>query len=107
MTGSADKTCKIFDLRTGTGQNIKPAVTMQATDAVFCGEIVADSNLLIAGCGDGNILAFDIDKNGECVYGYGADNVGALHCLRVTPDKKALITGGDSGQALKINFGGF
>ena len=107
MTGSADKTGKIFDLRAGTGQSLKPAVTMQATDAVFCGEIVGDSNLLIAGCGDGNILAFDIDRNGECVYGYGADNVGALHCLRVTPDKKALITGGDSGQALKINFGGF
>lgn len=43
---------------------------MQTTDAVFCGESI--ENLIIAGCGDGNILAFDIDS-AECLYGYGAD----------------------------------
>ena len=61
----------------------------------------------MTGCGDGNLLAFDMDNGGECVYGYGADNVGAIHCLKVTPDKKALVSGGDSGQALKVIFSGF
>ena len=107
MTGSADKTCKLFDLRSGSGQSLSPSITMQATDAVFCGEVVGESNLIVTGCGDGNILAFDADRDGECVYGYGADDVGAIHCLKVTPDRKALVTGGDSGQALKIIFSGF
>ena len=51
----------------------------------------------MTGCGDGNIVAFDIARGGECLYGYGVDNVGAVHCMGITPDKKALITGGDSG----------
>lgn len=44
---------------------------MNTTDAVFCGKLI-QNNLLITGCGDGNILAFDLDRN-ECIYGYGAD----------------------------------
>ena len=68
---------------------------MKATDAVFCGETV--ENLIVAGCGDGNMLVFDLDRGGECLFGFGADNVGALHCLKVSPDKKSIVTGGDSG----------
>jgi len=73
----------------------KPLNTMKATDAVFCGEVL--KNLVIAGCGDGNILAFDLEKGGECLYGYGADEVGAVHCMKITPDCNNIITGGDSG----------
>ena len=29
-------------------------------------------NIVIVGCGDGNILAYDLD-NGQCLYGYGVD----------------------------------
>ena len=107
VTGAADKTVKLFDLRSGSGKELKPLMICEATDAIFCGEVVGESSLIITGCGDGNLLAFDTDRDGECVYGYGADEVGAVHCLRVTPDRKAVITGGDSGQALKINFSGF
>jgi hypothetical protein len=68
---------------------------MTTTDAVFCGKII-QNNLAIAGCGDGNILAFNLDTN-ECLYGYGADQMGAVHCMAPTEDFSGLVTGGDSG----------
>jgi len=55
ITGSADKTVKKFDIM----NSYKPIAVMNATDAVFCGKII--SNLAVVGCGDGNILAFDLD----------------------------------------------
>ena len=67
VTGSADKTVKKFDIMSG----FKFAASMNTTDAVFCGKMI-QNNLLITGCGDGNILAFNLDSN-ECIYGYGAD----------------------------------
>ena len=91
VTGSADKSVKKFDVMSG----FKLRASMPATDAVFCGKIV-NNNLAIVGCGDGNILAFDLDKD-QCLYGYGADQVGAVHCLAPTEDYSGLITGGDSG----------
>ena len=33
--------------------------------------------------------------------------MGAVHCMMPTEDLSALITGGDSGQGLKIIFNGF
>jgi WD40 repeat protein len=78
---------------------------MDATDAVFCGEAIG--SLVLTGCGDGNILLYDLNKGSEPLWGYGVDNVGAVHCLKVTPDRKAVVTGGDSGQALKLIFSGF
>lgn len=51
---------------------------------------------MIAGCGDGNILAFDL-TNLECLWGYGADEAGAVHCLKITPDHRSLVTAGDAG----------
>jgi len=56
ITGSADKTLKKFDIISG----FKQMASMNATDAIFCGKVV-NNNLAIAGCGDGNILAFDLD----------------------------------------------
>jgi len=37
----------------------REVAAQKSTGAVFCGAIVRDS-LLIAGCDDGNILAFDL-----------------------------------------------
>ena len=74
ITGSADKTVKKFDIMT----SFKPVAVMNTTDAVFCGKVF--DNLAIAGCGDGNILAFDLDQN-KVLYGYGADSIGAVHCM--------------------------
>ena len=66
VTASADKTIKTFDVYSG----FKPLSIMNSTDAVFCGEVL--ENLILVGCGDGNILCFNLDNN-ECLYGYGAD----------------------------------
>ena len=57
VTGAADKTIKTFDLL----DSFKPLSTLNATDAVFCGEVL--ENLIIVGCGDGNILGFDMSTN--------------------------------------------
>ena len=97
MTASADKTIKTFDVYSG----FKPLSIMNTTDAVFCGEIL--ENLELVGCGDGNILCFNLDTN-ECLYGYGADTTGAVHCMKINDDKDCLVTGGDSGLGLCINF---
>jgi len=93
VTGSADKTVKLFDMRKGLNA---PLLKMQATDAVFCGDIL-DDRLALVGTGDGNLLAFDLKGNGECLYGYGADEAGAIHCMKIAPDKRSVITCGDSG----------
>ena len=61
---------------------------------MFCGEVI--SNLCVVGCGDGNILCFDLDKN-ECLYGYGCDTAGAVHCMGINNDQDCIVTGGDSG----------
>lgn len=98
VTGSADKKVKVFDIISG----FKLVSEMNATDAIFCAKLI-DNNLAICGCGDGNILAFDLTQ-GKCVYGYGADSVGAVNCLEMAPDGSGLITGGDSGQGLFIKF---
>lgn len=91
VTGSADKTVKKFDIM----QSFKPIAVMNTTDAVFCGKIIG-GNLALTGCGDGNILAFDLDHH-KVLYGYGADSLGAVHCMMPTEDMSALVTGGDSG----------
>jgi WD40 repeat protein len=97
ITGAADKHIKTFDIFNG----FKPLSVMNTTDAVFCGEVL--QNLVIVGCGDGNILCFDLDSN-QCLFGFGADEKGAVHCMAINDERDALITGGDSGQALCLNF---
>lgn len=62
ITGSADKTLKIFDIASG----FKHFGTMKSTDAVFCLETFDD--ITIAGSGDGSILAYD-NNSQECLYG--------------------------------------
>ena len=79
ITGSADKTVKKFDIL----NSCKPIGVMNTTDAVFSGTVV--QNLAICGCGDGNVLAMDLDQN-KCLWGYGADEKGAVHCVKTTED---------------------
>ena len=42
------------------------------------------------------LLSYDL-QTGECLYGYGADSVGAIHCLGINEDRDCIVTGGDSG----------
>ena len=90
VTGSADKTIKVLDIFNNFGM----VREMNATDAVFCGNIL--ENLCLVGCGDGNILCYDLDS-GDCLYGYGVDQAGAVHCMAINEDRDCLVTGGDSG----------
>jgi len=97
VTASADKTLKVTDVL-----KMETLHELQTTDAVFCGEIV--DNLAVAGCGDGNILVFDLDT-GECLYGYGGSEKGGVRCMKVAEDRKRLVAGGDDGFALALHFG--
>ena len=54
VTGSADRTIKIFDMTSGFSQ----IGELKTADAVFCGDICGD--VLAVGCGDGNLLAYDL-----------------------------------------------
>jgi WD40 repeat protein len=90
VTGSADKTLKTFDIF----NNCAAMSTLKATDAVFCGEVL--DNLVVVGCGDGNILGFNLEDN-QCMWGYGADQTGAVHCLKINDDADCCVTGGESG----------
>ena len=73
--------------------------TANTLDAVFCGDIF--ENFYVVGCGDGNIFGYNIDTM-ECLYGYGADTVGAVRCIKILPEEGRIVTGGDSGQGLQI-----
>ena len=73
--------------------------TGKTMDSVYCGDIY--ENFCIFGCGDGNIMAYSVDTM-ECLYGYGADSVGAVKCIKIFPEVGRIVTGGDSGQGLII-----
>lgn len=82
-------------------RQFKPLTMMSATDAIMCGKTL--EHILIVGSGDGNILCFNLET-GECLYGYGVDEKGAVHCLGINDDQDCIVTGGDSGQALCLNM---
>lgn len=75
--------------------------TLKTTDSVFCGEVV--NNIGIAGCGDGSIIAYNVD-DGDCLYGYGCDPEGGVQCLMATDDRECIVTGGDSGTVMRLDF---
>lgn len=63
ITASADKSLKLTDI----GSGFKQVGAMKATDAVYTLELFDD--IVIAGAGDGSILAYDTNTL-ECLYGY-------------------------------------
>lgn len=74
---------------------------MATTGSVLCGENFG--SIVVVGCADGNILAYNIDIM-DCLFGYGADNAGGVNCLTTALDRRRLITGGDSGVGLLMKF---
>jgi len=62
VTGAADKQLKCWDLRGGSGKGLAPVISTQSTDAIFCGELLDGGNLCVTGCGDGNVIAFDLGR---------------------------------------------
>lgn len=97
ITGSSDKTVKILD----AFMNFRVRSSMNSTGQVLCGELF--NNIVVVGCTDGNVLAFNTDTE-EAMFGFGAESLGGVNCLATTGGKRKLITGGDSGLPLLINF---
>lgn len=97
VTGSADKTIKLFDI----SNNFKQIGVMKTTDSVFCGDIY--NSFIAVGCGDGNLVAYNLDTL-ECLYGFGCDSKGGIKCVKILPDKGKIVTAGDSGEGLQLLF---
>ena len=97
VTGAADNILKVFDMNKG----FKVVGELKSTDAVFCGDIYG--NVCAAGCGDGNLLCYNLDTM-ECAWGYGCEKTGGIKCVKFIPEKMKIITGGDSGQGLELVF---
>ena len=55
ITGSADKTVKCFDIRSGEGKNLNRVKLLKTTDSLMCAQLIDDGNLCVVGCADGNI----------------------------------------------------
>lgn len=102
FTGSADKTIKVFDVKSIMNNNLKEIAVMKSTDAVFCGDLY-ESSYLVTGCGDGNILGYDLNKM-DCVWGYGVEKQGGVRCIQIIPEKNRIVSAGDSGQGIEVLF---
>ena len=97
ITGAADNILKVFDMNKG----FKVVGELKSTDAVFCGDICG--NVCAAGCGDGNLLAYNLDTM-ECAWGYGCEKKGGIKFVKFVPEKMKILTGGDSSQGLELLF---
>ena len=97
ITGAADNTLKVFDMSKG----FKVIGELKSTDAVFCGDICG--NVCAAGCGDGNLLCYNLDTM-ECAWGYGCEKKGGIKFVTFVPEKMKILTGGDTGQGLELVF---
>ena len=94
VTASADKTAKCFDLRGGEGKNLSRVKTLENSDSITCGKILDHGNLCMLGSVDGNITAYDLSsggKDGNSLYSYGTDAVGAVNCMAVCPYYRSLV----------------
>ena len=97
VTASADSSIKVLDV----SMNFQERVQLQATGAVLCGELMED--LFVAGCADGNLLVYDIEME-DCLFGFGGDSQGGVNALAISSDRTRLISGGQSGVPLLLNF---
>lgn len=97
ITASADQSAKILN----PFRNWEEETTITSTSSILCGEAFQD--ILVVGCADGNILVYDTSTS-ECLFGYGADNQGGVNCLTTALNHRKLVTGGENGVPLLINF---
>ena len=60
-------------------------------------------NLVIAGCGDGNMLVYDTN-DGECLYGFGVMQKGEVRDIQITEDGARCVAIGDDYSPYMMNF---
>jgi len=97
ITGSADKTVKVFDI----SDNFKQLGSMTAKAIVCCGSI--HENIAIAGCGDGNMIFYNLDEM-KAAYGFGAVNDGPVNCLKLNTEHTKVVAGVENGHGIILNF---
>jgi WD40 repeat protein len=97
VTGSADKTIKLLDMT----NNFKEIGSLKATDVILSGDLY--ESFLAVGCGDGNILAYNLDTM-ECLFGFGCDNKGGVTNIKIVADKGKIVTAGEGGQGLILKI---
>ena len=68
---------------------------------MFCGDVCG--NIVAAGCGDGNLICYNLAKM-ETLWGYGCEKQGGIKCVKFVPEKMKILTGGDTGQGLELVF---
>jgi len=79
------------------------AVGSLVTKAIICCGVV-HRNVAVAGCGDGNLIFYDIDEM-KTLYGFGAASAGPISCLKLNDTHTRLVAGGDNGHGLVLHFG--
>lgn len=89
---------KVFDI----GLGFKTMGALIAKAVVCCG--VVHKNVAVAGCGDGNLIFYNIDEM-KTIYGFGATSVGPVNCLKLNETHTRLVAGGENGYGLVLHFG--
>ena len=97
VSASADSTIKVLDMFMG----YTTRSSIATNSGILCADIVG--NMLVSGCADGNLIVFDMDSE-EAKFGFGVDNIGGVKCIGITNNKRKVITGGDNGIPLILNF---
>lgn len=97
ITGSADKSLKVLDMSAG----FKPIGSLTAKAVVCCGTV--HDNVAIAGCGDGNLLFYNLDDM-KMKYGFGAMSEGPVNCMKLNEKQTKLVAGGENGHGIVLSF---
>jgi len=95
VSGSFDKTLRIWDLKTGRCQ----ATLEGHTSYVFGVAITPDGKTVVSGSDDKTLKVWDLETN-RCRATLEGHR-GCVHCVAVTPDGKTVVSGSDD-KTLKV-----
>jgi WD40 repeat protein/transcriptional regulator with XRE-family HTH domain len=93
LTGSADKTVRLWDWRTGT-----ELLRLSQPSQVFASAFSVDGRYVLAGANDGTVRLWDIRSLPELPVFEG--HAAIVSAIAFSPDGKLLATGGNDGMRL-------